>query len=113
MIRGADRYGGAARSRRSALPIVEFVAEFVDHQQIVAVKVFPYRRREADALRRELAALLAIRHPRVPRLHDWSTAGRHAFVAMDHFERGSLAARFGAATRPDEDEVWQLLEDLL
>jgi serine/threonine-protein kinase len=79
----------------------------------VAVKVFPCRRREADALRRELAALLAIRHPRVPRLHDWSTAGEHAFVAMDHFERGSLAARFGAGPQPDEDEVWQLMEDLL
>jgi serine/threonine protein kinase len=79
----------------------------------VAVKVFPCRRREAHALRRELAALLAIRHPRVPRLHDWSTEGRHAFVAMDHFERGSLAARIAAAPRPDEDELWQLLEDLL
>jgi hypothetical protein len=79
----------------------------------VAVKVFPCRRREAGALRRELAALLAIRHPRVPRLHDWSTEGRHAFVAMDHFERGSLAAHLTGAARPDEDEVWRLLEDLL
>ena len=79
----------------------------------VAVKVFPCGRREVHALRRELAALLAIRHPRVPRLHDWSTEGRHAFVAMDHFERGSLAARLAPETRPDEDEVWRLLEDLL
>ena len=49
----------------------------------------------------------------MPRLHDWSTEGRHAFVAMDHFERGSLAARLAPETRPDEDEVWRLLEDLL
>ena len=79
----------------------------------VAVKVFPCGRREAHALRRELSALLAIRHPRVPRLHDWSTEGRHAFVAMDHFERGSLAARLAPEARPEEDEVWRLLEDLL
>jgi protein kinase-like protein/cyclic nucleotide-binding protein len=79
----------------------------------VAVKVFPCGRREVRALRRELAALLAIRHPRVPRVHDWSTEGRHAFVAMDHFERGSLAARIAPETRPDEDEVWRLLENLL
>ena len=79
----------------------------------VAVKVFPCGRREKQTLRRELAALLAIRHPRVPRLHDWSTEGRHAFVAMDHFERGSLAARLAPEARPDEDEVWRLLEDLL
>lgn len=79
----------------------------------VAVKVFPCRPREAETLRRELAALLAIRHPRVPRLHDWSTTGRHAFVAMDHFDGGSLAARIGAGPPPDEDEVWTLLEDLL
>ncbi|HVH05705.1 MAG TPA: serine/threonine-protein kinase [Myxococcota bacterium] len=79
----------------------------------VAVKVFPCRQREVSALRRELAALLAIRHPRVPRLHDWSTGGSHAFVAMDHFERGSLAEHLDESARPEEDEVWQLLEDLL
>jgi hypothetical protein len=84
-----------------------------DTPERVAVKVFPCRRREVNALRRELAALLAIRHPRVPRLHDWSTEGRHAFVAMDHFERGSLAEHLGENARPDEDAVWQLLEDLL
>jgi serine/threonine-protein kinase len=79
----------------------------------VAVKVFPCGRREKHALRRELSALLAISHPRVPRLHDWSTEGRHAFVAMDHFEQGSLAARLAPETRPEEDEIWRLLEDLL
>jgi hypothetical protein len=79
----------------------------------VAVKVFPCRRREVHALRRELAALLAIQHPRVPRLHDWSTQGRHAFVAMDLFEQGSLARRIAPDARPDEDDVWRLLEDLL
>ncbi len=79
----------------------------------VAVKVFPYRRAESHALRRELAALLAIRHPRVPRVHDWSLEQRHAFVAMDFFERGSLASRVAAEPRPDEDEIWRLLEELL
>jgi serine/threonine protein kinase len=79
----------------------------------VAVKVFPCRHREVSALRRELAALLAIRHPRVPRLHDWSTGGSHAFVAMDHFERGSLAHQLDESARPEEDAIWKLLEDLL
>jgi hypothetical protein len=84
-----------------------------DTPESVAVKVFPCRSKEVSALRRELAALLAIRHPRVPRLHDWSTEGNYAFVAMDHFARGSLAAQLDQDARPDEDAVWQLLEDLL
>ena len=107
---GRGRFGSVFLARRVD---AEWDAGADTPPERVAVKVFPCRRREAEALRRELAALLAIRHPRVPRLHDWSTAGRHAFVAMDHFERGSLAPRVGAGPRPDEDEVWQLLEDLL
>jgi hypothetical protein len=79
----------------------------------VAVKVFPYRRVESHVLRRELAALLAIRHPRVPRVHDWSLEQRHAFVAMDFFERGSLSPRVATERRPDEDEIWRLLENVL
>jgi hypothetical protein len=79
----------------------------------VAVKVFPQRATGGLALRRELAALRAIRHARVPRLHDFCLEGRHGFVAMDYFERGSLAARVASGVRPEEDEVWSLLEHLL
>jgi serine/threonine-protein kinase len=79
----------------------------------VAVKVFSERAAEGSALRRELAALRAIQHARVPALHDFCLEGRHAFVAMDYFEHGSLAPRVVAGERPDEDEVWRLLEHLL
>jgi serine/threonine-protein kinase len=105
---GRGRFGSVFLARRMGPDDGEGVPP-----ERVAVKVFPCQRREGEALRRELAALLAIRHPRVPRLHDWRTAGRHAFVAMDHYERGSLAARVGSDAQPDEDEVWRLLEDLL
>jgi serine/threonine protein kinase len=117
-LEGRHRYRLMKRIGRGKFGSV-FLARRLDGEhsdetpERVAVKVFPCRRREVNALRRELAALLAIRHPRVPRLHDWSTEGRHAFVAMDHFERGSLAEHLDESARPDEDAVWQLLEDLL
>jgi serine/threonine protein kinase len=118
-LEGRHRYRLMKRIGRGKFGSV-FLARRLDEEGVatdtperVAVKVFPCRRKEVTALRRELAALLAIRHPRVPRLHDWSTEGRHAFVAMDHFERGSLAEHLDENARPDEDAVWQLLEDLL
>jgi hypothetical protein len=116
-LEGRHRYRLMKRLGRGRFGSV-FLARRLDESaaadpESVAVKVFPCRRRETHALRRELAALLAIRDPHVPRLHDWSTEGRYAFVAMEYFASGSLADRIVRGARPDEDEVWALVEGLL
>jgi serine/threonine-protein kinase len=79
----------------------------------VAVKVLSSASGAERALRRELGALVALRHPRVPRVYDGSGEGRRAFFAMDVYDGGSLRDRMLADARPDEDELWRLLEHLL
>ena len=81
----------------------------------VAIKVIGSTRdRQArSSLKRELAALLAIQHDRIPHLYDWSTDGDQAFVAMQHFPAGSLADARPFIGRFDEDQTWRLITDLL
>lgn len=79
----------------------------------VAVKVLSSAVGAERALRRELGALIALRHPRVPRVYDGSGEGRRAFLAMDLYAGGSLRERMLAGARPEEDELWRLLEHLL
>jgi hypothetical protein len=79
----------------------------------VAVKVISCARGAERALRREIGALLALRHARVPRCYDGHDEGRRAFLAMDLYPGGSLRERMLAGARPEEDELWRLLEHLL
>lgn len=66
----------------------------------------------AQSLRRELAALLALRHDRIPRVHDWDLDGPIPFLAVDHFAAGDARELLAAGPAP-EPLVWRLLDDLL
>jgi serine/threonine protein kinase len=81
----------------------------------VAIKVIGSTRdRQArSSLKRELAALLAIEHDRIPKLYDWTLDGEHSFVAMQYFPAGSLADARPFLGRFDEDQTWRLITDLL
>ncbi len=81
----------------------------------VAVKVIGSTRdRQArNSLKRELAALLAIEHDRIPKLYDWTLDGDQAFVAMQYFPAGSLADARPFIGRFDENQTWRLITDLL
>ncbi len=81
----------------------------------VAIKAIgSTRNRQArSSLKRELAALLAIRHDRIPKLYDWDLDGEHPFVALEHFPAGSLADARPFVGRFDEEQTWRLITDLL
>jgi serine/threonine protein kinase len=81
----------------------------------VAIKVIGSTRDRQSriSLKRELAALLAIEHERIPKLYDWSLDGDQAFVAMQHFPAGSLADARPFMGRFDEEQTWRLITDLL
>jgi serine/threonine protein kinase len=66
----------------------------------------------ADLLKRELSALLAISHDRIPRVYDWQIEGDHAFVVMEYYPEGSLRDYMKLAGPADEGPVWRLLGDL-
>jgi len=81
----------------------------------VAVKVLG-RAREAQAknsLKRELAALRAIRAPQIPELYDWNLSGEFAFSVVEYYPDGSLADAWPEKGRHDEKETWRLISDLL
>ncbi|MDH3686274.1 MAG: serine/threonine-protein kinase [Myxococcales bacterium] len=81
----------------------------------VAIKVIPSvpGPAAANALRRELASLLALRNDRIPRVYDWNVTSGTAFVAMEHYSHGTIRDRILGEELPEEDDVWRLLEDLL
>jgi len=66
----------------------------------------------AQGLRRELAALLALRHDRIPRVHDWDLEGPIPFMAVDHYGAGDARELVAAGPAP-EAVVWRLLHDVL
>jgi len=81
----------------------------------VAVKVLgrAQDRQAKNSLKRELAALLAIRAPNIPRLHDWCLEGEAAFSVVDYFPAGSLADAWPIIGQLDEERTWRLISDLL
>ena len=81
----------------------------------VAVKVLgrPQDRQAKNSLKRELAALLAICSPNIPKLHDWSLEGESAFSVVDYYPAGSLADAWPIIGQLDEDRTWRLMSDLL
>jgi serine/threonine protein kinase len=64
-------------------------------------------------LKRELAALRAFEHDRIPTVYDWSLEGDAAFVVLEYLPNGSLVDTGALETRLDEDQTWRLLSDLL
>ena len=99
-----------------------FVAECLDAgsspeapPQEVAIKVLGHA---ADPnargfLKRELAALQAIDHDRIPAVYDSQLDGERIFVAMQYFPAGNLAEARRDLSRFDEEQTWRLLSDLL
>lgn len=81
----------------------------------VAVKVLgrTQDRQAKSSLKRELAALLAIRAPNIPRLHDWCLEGQVAFSVVDYYPGGSLADAWPLIGQLDEEQTWRLMSDLL
>jgi serine/threonine protein kinase len=81
----------------------------------VAIKVIGSTndRQARTSLKRELSALLAIRHDRIPKLYDWSLDGEQAFVALQYFPAGSLADARPFMGRFDEAQTWRLITDLM
>jgi serine/threonine protein kinase len=64
-------------------------------------------------LRRELSALLALRHDRIVRLYDWTTDPPHRFVVLEYLKGGSLYDLISVGSQLEEPEAWRALEDLL
>ncbi len=69
--------------------------------------------RAKSALKRELAALIAIDHDRIPRLYDWSADGEIAFAVLEFFPAGSLSDVWTFVRTFDEEQTWRLISDLL
>ena len=69
--------------------------------------------RGRTSLKRELAAMRAIDHDRIPRVYDWSLEGETPFVALDYYSAGSLADARAFVGRLDEKSTWRLMADLL
>ncbi len=80
----------------------------------VAVKVIGSARdpQARTSLKRELAALLSIRHDRIPKLYDWSLEGDQAFVTLQYFPAGSLADARPFLGPFNEEQTWRLITDL-
>jgi serine/threonine protein kinase len=121
ILEARHRYRLVRRLGRGGFGSV-FLADSLDSQDRddgpppqVAVKVIGSTRNQhaRSSLKRELAALLAIEHDRIPKLYDWSLDGNQAFVALEYFSAGSLADARPFMGRFDETQTWQLITDLL
>ncbi|HEB88640.1 MAG TPA: cyclic nucleotide-binding domain-containing protein [Deltaproteobacteria bacterium] len=83
--------------------------------KLVALKVMarPDDPQARNSLKRELAALLAVRHDRIPKLYDWNIDGETAFAAIQYFPAGSLADAWPFLGRLTAEQTWRLLSDLM
>lgn len=80
----------------------------------VALKILGSRRgKPTELLKRELSAMLALEHDRIPRVFDWNLEGGTAFVVMEYFPSGSLRDVMPLQGAVEEEAVWRLLADLL
>ncbi len=82
--------------------------------QLVALKVMarPDDPQARNSLKRELAALLAVRHDRIPKLYDWNIDSETAFAAIQYYPAGSLADAWPFFGRLSAEQTWRLLSDL-
>lgn len=121
-LRGRFRYRLMKRLGKGAFGSV-FFARCLDADawredvppERVAVKILfaPRRQDPRNLLKRELSALLALQHDRIPRVYDWSLDGDHAFAVMEYFPSGSLKDMMPLPGAVEESAVWRLLADLL
>ncbi len=120
-LRGRFRYKLYKKLGRGAFGSV-FLARCLDRDprrddcppESVALKILGSRRGEAtDLLKRELSAMLALDHDRVPKVYDWCLDGELAFVVMEYFPSGSLRDVMPLQGAIEEEPVWRLLADLL
>jgi serine/threonine protein kinase len=83
--------------------------------KLVALKVMarPDDPQARNSLKRELAALLAVRHDRIPKLYDWNIDGETTFAAIQYFPAGSLADAWPFLGRLSAEQTWRLLSDLM
>lgn len=83
--------------------------------KLVALKVMarPDDPQARNSLKRELAALLAVHHDRIPKLYDWSIDGDTTFAAIQYFPAGSLADAWPFLGRLSAEQTWRLLSDLM
>ena len=83
--------------------------------KLVALKVMarPNDPQARNSLKRELAAFLAVRHDRIPKLYDWNIDGQTAFAAIQYFPAGSLADAWPFLGRLSAEQTWRLLSDLM
>jgi serine/threonine protein kinase len=83
--------------------------------KLVALKVMarPDDPQARNSLKRELAAFLAVRHDRIPKLYDWNIDGETCFAAIQYFPAGSLADAWPFLGRLSAEQTWRLLSDLL
>jgi serine/threonine protein kinase len=81
----------------------------------VAVKIFHDDSSGAVTilLQRELSALRALKHERIPRVLDWNMEVDKPFVTFPLFRCGSLADHIVKNGPLAEEQVWQLLQDVL
>jgi serine/threonine protein kinase len=83
--------------------------------KLVALKVMarPDDPQARNSLKRELAALLAVRHDRIPKLYDWNIDGETTFAAIQYFPAGSLADAWPFLGRLTAEQTWRLLSDMM
>ncbi|MCB9673886.1 MAG: protein kinase [Alphaproteobacteria bacterium] len=81
----------------------------------VAIKILKLSgdRGQIQSIRQELASLLAIRSPHIPRVYDWSLDARRGFVAMGLYKGGTLRDHLAQVGAYTEEQAWRLLKDLL
>lgn len=82
---------------------------------LVALKVMarPDDPQARNSLKRELAALLAVRSDRIPKVYDWNLDGETCFAAMQYYPAGSLADAWPFLGRLSPEQTWRLLSDLM
>ena len=83
--------------------------------KLVALKVMarPNDPQARNSLKRELAALLAVHHDRIPKLYDWNIDGATCFAAIQYFPAGSLADAWPFLGRLSAEQTWRLVSDLM
>ncbi len=106
---GKGGFGAVFLGRRLDSPTVDGPPE------TAAIKVFhaPAGHDPRQLLKRELAALLALKSERIPSVCDWSIDEGLCFVAMQYYSRGSLWDVRKETPRMKPGAAWTLLLDLL
>jgi hypothetical protein len=80
-----------------------YLAESERAGEIIVLKVLNHNPDMAastegyDRFLQEYQLLANMKHPNVVRIHDFGVADDHAFIAMEHFQKGDLRARMSTA----------------